>query len=589
MSYNKRIKGEIRRAQLISTYGIGAMVAAGDESFMVSVADDWPIGNEDWQHPEEDVVIHEPRLEKMLGVQRFMLPPSRDEDSLDVPVVRFPEYYYCPNCRKLDWHKGLTRDSQSSRCERCNVDLVPSRFVIACRAGHISDFPYHRWLHIRGSGGDKDCRVFNKMTIETSGESASLGSIKLKCSACAMVATLEGVFGADALKPIVGHCDGKRPWIGDSEECSEIPQVLQRGASNVWFPMVASAVSIPPWSNRAAKVVQRHWSSSIEAVVGCIPEEQWPALLSNLAKMNGVPAEALIIEVKRKMSFDLSEAGSDEDLRRGEYEALRRGTDETNSSTDFECSARDFDGPGETPLFRLASAVERLREVRALTRFTRLAPPLSAYDKGQPVALRRRDWLPAVEVRGEGVFLEFAPEAIAEWESRDSVKQRVATMAGNYEKAMKRREAEPQFVVSPKFVMIHTFAHALITQWAMDSGYAAAELRERLYFEEDMAGVLVYTASGDSAGSLGGVVAQSRPGRLEAGVAEAIRRAAWCSADPLCVEADAQGVDSLNLAACHSCVLLPEVSCEQGNRFLDRALLIGKPDDPSLGYFERWV
>jgi hypothetical protein len=102
-----------------------------------------------------------------------------------------------------------------------------------------------------------------------------------------------------------------------------------------------------------------------------------------------------------------------------------------------------------------------------------------------------------------------------------------------------------------------------------------------------MCGLLIYTATSDSAGSFGGVAAQAESSRLDVALAEALERSSWCSGDPLCVEADAAGVDALNLAACHACVLLPEVSCEEMNVFLDRALLMGTPTNASIGYFSR--
>ena len=104
-----------------------------------------------------------------------------------------------------------------------------------------------------------------------------------------------------------------------------------------------------------------------------------------------------------------------------------------------------------------------------------------------------------------------------------------------------------------------------------------------------MCGLLIYTATSDSAGSLGGVVAQADPRALEDAVGEAVQTASWCSSDPLCAEADAAGVDSLNLAACHACVLLPEVSCEEMNLFLDRALLVGTTEEPEVGFFRELV
>jgi hypothetical protein len=146
----------------------------------------------------------------------------------------------------------------------------------------------------------------------------------------------------------------------------------------------------------------------------------------------------------------------------------------------------------------------------------------------------------------------------------------------------------PDRSVTPRLVLIHTLAHAMIDQWALDSGYPASALRERLYANENMAGFLIYTATSDSAGSLGGVIAEAEPARLSASVRELYARATWCSADPLCIESGPNGVDGLNLAACHSCMLLPEVSCEEMNTLLDRALLVGTPEAPEIGFLQRY-
>jgi hypothetical protein len=134
-------------------------------------------------------------------------------------------------------------------------------------------------------------------------------------------------------------------------------------------------------------------------------------------------------------------------------------------------------------------------------------------------------------------------------------------------------------------VLLHTLAHVLINEWSLEAGYPAAALRERLYAADGMAGVLVYTATSDSAGSLGGLVAQGEPDHLDRTIRSAVHRAEWCSSDPLCVESEASGTGGTNLAACHACVMLPETSCEHNNILLDRALLVGTPEDPHSGFF----
>ena len=100
-----------------------------------------------------------------------------------------------------------------------------------------------------------------------------------------------------------------------------------------------------------------------------------------------------------------------------------------------------------------------------------------------------------------------------------------------------------------------------------------------------MCGVLIYTASGDSEGSLGGLVRQGEPGRLEDTILAAIHNAEWCSSDPICIQSPGQGPESCNLAACHNCALLPETCCECGNRLLDRGTIVGVLENEDIGYF----
>ena len=143
----------------------------------------------------------------------------------------------------------------------------------------------------------------------------------------------------------------------------------------------------------------------------------------------------------------------------------------------------------------------------------------------------------------------------------------------------------------PRLITLHTLSHLLINEMIFESGYSAAALRERIYCSTNSEngfsanGLLIYTASGDSEGSMGGLVRLGQPGRFELIVESALDKAIFCSSDPVCMEMgeQGQGPDSLNLAACHSCALLPETSCEMFNTFLDRALIIGSFDEQTLG------
>lgn len=241
--------------------------------------------------------------------------------------------------------------------------------------------------------------------------------------------------------------------------------------------------------------------------------------------------------------------------------------------------------------FSRVAMLDKLRETRAFVGFSRV------YTGGNSTPAKRwklisrtqKNWLPAVVVRGEGIFLVFDPSRLDEWEKRFGAlhRERLKQVNLNLQAQAQRRQAHVESA-SPKFVLLHTFAHILVSQLVFDCGYGSSSLRERIYFSEthpQMSGILIYTAAGDSEGTMGGLVRMGEPGHLDRTIARALDRARWCSSDPVCIESPGQGPDSCNLAACHSCALLPETSCEQQNRLLDRGMLIGVLDRPEVGFF----
>jgi hypothetical protein len=316
------------------------------------------------------------------------------------------------------------------------------------------------------------------------------------------------------------------------------------------------------------------------------------SLEETLAGMNihsdaGFALEDLVDAVKMRRKGEASKiASSREGLRAQEYEALIKGRPELSRQQDFVCIHGEI-GPKSSNWLERIMVVKRLREARVLQSFTRLLPP----GPGDPIERRATlydvdpGWLPGIEVIGEGVFFLLNPATLSDWEKQRIVQERASVINRNYKAKFERMGLTPDREVTPRLLLVHTLAHAMINQWSLESGYPAASLRERLFASELMAGLLVYTATTDSAGSLGGVIAQAEPERLDHTLAEGIARASWCSADPICIEAEASGVDSLNLAACHACCLLPEVSCEERNLLLDRALLVGTRVQPKLGFF----
>ena len=480
--------------------------------------------------------------------------------------------------------------------------MIPSRFIAACPNGHVEDFPFMEWVH-KGAPWDEQ----HKLRQLHGRSSASLSGIRIECI-CGKRATMGGSFNQGALRGIGLDCSGHRPWLGDVDgqpgDCGEQLRVVQRGASNVYFPLTMSSIYLPLWGqDKDRKIVKLLENPKI-----------WDRLTSGLDEGNTIQQDrcesvAWVLDdvdpvelrktAQKKLDGTLGDTNSrpksEEDFRRQEFEAMRNG--KGGESTDLLVDLRRGDDFGQ-PLsgtLGVVGLVRKLRETRVFYGFSRLIPLENPSREGVlPLALDDSiDWLPASVVRGEGIFLEFAPDELERWSANSMVANRAKELSENYNE--RRREREMSVTdVSAKYVLLHSIAHALITQLSFDCGYGSAALRERVYCEKDdatrpMQGVLIYTASGDSEGTLGGLVRQGEPDRLNSVFQRAIDRIRWCSSDPICIESSGQGTDNANLAACHGCILLPETSCETGNRLLDRGLLVGTHDASDIGFFDHSV
>ncbi|MFS0695827.1 DrmB family protein [Streptomyces nitrosporeus] len=592
--------GEIRRAQLITTYGVGAMIAVENESFLVRGIDSWDIS--------EAPSISEPRLARQLGVSGFRMPPAPAPDRArdGVRAVRFPEMYSCPHCHQLQQFRRFNSPGNKAECSTCQESLVPSRFVIACTHGHLADFPYWKWVH-RGKGTNSGV-CGGQLTFRADGSTASLRAVLIGCSCGAEEVSMEGAFRRQALRELGIRCDGRRPWLKDApaETCQEPPRTLQRGSSSVWFPVMYSALSIPPWSQGIARLVAPYYDVFKQEDNAAI--KAFVRMQKLLRHHPNFSEDDVVAEVERRRAEETDGTEPSDgtkgiaqarDYRReiyeGEYRSLTKPHPEVaEQEQEFVCE------PPTAPVDALRSThglaqvmlIKRLREVRALQSFRRVEEPSPADSalREAAISLAKPSWLPAFEVSGEGVFVRLDTERLRSWEQEPAQVARAARIRANHEKLLASRATDstkpvPSSPATPRFLLLHALAHILINEWSLDGGYPAASLRERIYGEHDMAGLLIYTATSDSAGSLGGVVAQGEPDRLQGSLRSALHRASWCSNDPLCMESEASGADSLNVAACHACLLLPETSCENNNILLDRAVLVGTPDGRFPGFF----
>ena len=603
-----RPMGQVRRSQVISTYSIGAIVDLASGSCM-------PMGLEEWDSQMRggrvpDLTIFESRLQGQLGVDFFRLPPIAQEidnqpGMVDrryaIPCVRFPEWHECPKCHRLGtdgdpFEPGA--DGNGLVCGACSATSVnPVRFVRACDAGHIEDFPWVWWAHREREGGPCERPV---LYLSSQGRSASLADLYVNCHACGAGRSMGDAFLVESLREL--NCHGTRPWLNDYETgCDRKPRALQRGASNIHFPVIASALSIPPVSEPLFQLLDDHWD-----VIRNLPESAIQPVLEGFARQYAVSPEVLLEAYRQRILLERGEATRTElASRAAEYLALGSDREEEAVAQKVPqfCNRVSEPPPVLAPWFDLVGAVSRLREVRAIAGFSRIEPmPVSGERifealrdrKISPLSIHQARWLPAAEIRGEGIFLRFRDEAVERWiTANPELMTRAAVLERISAALAAQRGYEREYTITPRLLLVHSFAHAMIRQLSVDCGYSSSALRERLYIAEPadgaegMNGVLIYTGSPDSEGSLGGLVRLAAPELIVDAVVRAVRHARWCGSDPVCRETDpAQSGERISGAACHCCLLVPETACEKFNRELDRTTLIGDAESRWTGFFD---
>ncbi|PWL33373.1 DUF1998 domain-containing protein [Marivita sp. XM-24bin2] len=581
--------GSIRRSQIISTFGPGAIVdfrLPGSGALLSGVMQ----GLEAWEAYTKggykQDVVREPRLEVLLGVDHFRAPPvgtyQKDGQTKDrvLPIERFPDWLSCPECHVINrsgqW--APSRNGDSLHCGKCRGKpaVVPVRFVTICENGHLNDFPWTSWLtHEAGCSRPV-------LALKTVG--AGIGGLLLTCKSCGADRSMAEAFSPNGIPK--HKCGGGRPWLGGRETgCEAAPRITQRGASNVYFSIEQSAITLPDW-----KVPFREKIADFVDMLDYLDDDEDKMIdfiKKKILPSWDAPESAEEIALRfREMKEDNS--GIEGDLRLDEFRMLLTDTSSSDESEMILLNRQQPVPATFSGMISWISSVERLREVRALTGFTRLRAQVGGKPDAVPLSRSDLSWLPAVAMHGEGVFLSLDLEAVSAWESRPEIVEHLALLIQTH---MDTARAEGKQVdgapsqLNARYMLIHTLAHALIARMSLDSGYSSSALRERLYVGPDMAGLLIYTSTPDADGTMGGLSRQARPARMAQLVLQALADHELCSADPLCYEGMARSGSNGNHAACHNCVFLPETSCEVWNGFLDRSLLSAGP----LSFFKNLI
>lgn len=592
--------GDVRPSQVITTFGPGAIVDLQTLSVVVAGVDRW--------HKGDNQRIQEPRLERNLGVKCFYsAPPAEGEFNKrpgTLPSYLFPRYQVCSNaqCGTLSEpsEHAFKRDEKKPifRCQLCGgkTPVNPAPFIVACPSGHMDDFPWREFAH-RGPTGCKQ-----PMQLKSMGKTGTVRDLWVTCN-CGGKRSVGDAFGAKKHE-VAGSCSRKRPWLGPDNvdsvcEHGDVVETLQRGATNSWFPAVRSALSIKDAATPIGKLLAQMDPDILSEIkVADDLDTYWKLLVKKTPELEDYSDEKPAIHesiLKGRGELETDET----DLLLPEWEALRDPDGFSQGERSDFFSQRTEVPEKLHDVLTSVIQVRKLLEVRALTGFTRLESKGGPFGgEGEEVDIApisanpNLDWLPAVEVRGEGLFFEFTSDTLDGWAENPAVQNRVRAMIA----ASVRDDAED---VGPptdddirekaRFIVLHSFSHAVMRALALDCGYSGASIRERIYASteegREMSGVLLYTASPDSEGSLGGLVDLGTPERLGPLLQAALRDLTRCSSDPLCASHEPDRHRSMNGAACHACVLVPETSCEAFNSWLDRSLLVPTVATQDVAFF----
>ena len=643
VKHNRAKVGSSRPSSLLYTYGPGAIMDLPQFTIMPTGLDDW---DRIWNRREgEPPRIHAPRLREV--VRTHMRSPfvqlrphpwqpkrnafSNEGVDLGVPARVFPQWLRCTGCDMLglvsqfsyiNTHPYRTDQArfEHAKCPgrggagKAARPAVPARYLLACAMGHLDEFPYELWVH-RGRKCEKAEIPFLKMIDRTAGKGASA---MIRCESCKLQRPMNEAQGqAGAAK--LPKCRGRHPHLDAFEPggCGAQTKLMLVGASNLWFAATLSIIVMPESAQEKAEDL----ADRIRAVLGDKLAKYAGSLdiLRDFLDAGGVDVTGLsdgdlgalvAVALAPPPTPDEQEERLRQwdpvDLLVPEWRYLLKdplGDRHEDPDSGLTLSRRDR-GPQLRDEITRVLAVERLRKVNALTGFTRI----DAFDRVGDVPKRlvpltrerRPAWTVATEDRGEGVFLQLDESRVALWEQRilDSdvwEAHKLAHRRNFYRRFSETgEEVDPDTRLKPpRYWLVHTLAHALIREMAMQCGYSAASLSERLYAwpatdeRPPAAGLLIVTTASDSDGTLGGLVALSEKEWLQRVVSGALERATRCSSDPICARrTPVDPEDFLHGAACHCCVMASETSCERANRFLDRRFLIDLPGS-ELGFFGR--
>jgi hypothetical protein len=607
--------GQLRQSQVVTTFGPGSMIDLPRASVIVA-------GLEYWDKGEQ---ILEPRLVEKLRdyfekqgwkVPDLALhaPPPDDDDPSSTRKPRivawqFPEWFitqsifpfeYEPSrfarARRLVHRSALTKGRFIDE-ERVAQPVLPVRFVQACRRGHIDDIDWYAFTH----QGQTDCRLSQRaLWMDERGTSGDLAEIVIRCEC----GTERPFFEATRMgaNPPLGNCNGSRPWLGPytKESCGAPNRLLIRSASNAYFPQKINVISLPDRDEAVAEAVDQVWEHHLQYVEDLDElKKERKRKPPVAAALEGLAEEEVFEEIKRRRGGVFALA-IEKSVKQAELETLIASKEEIGADKpdgNFFARAlppKEWKDSKKWPWMDVVERVvlvHRLREVTAqlgFTRFESSSPDVQGeLEMGvvQAPLAREISWLPAIENRGEGIFVQFRSEAIKKWQERKEVVKRGKALDAGYNCWKTDHNQSKRVFPGMPYFLLHSLSHLLISAVSLECGYPASSIRERIYAGGGH-GILLYTGSADSEGTMGGLVEAGR--QIARHLKAAIDLGRLCSNDPVCAQHTPDNTHEarfLHGAACHGCLLISETCCEQHNDFLDRSLVVSTVDQVGAEFF----
>ena len=605
----------VRLSHLLRDCSVGAVVRGPDSLMVVQDIRSWDRPGSD---PREREIRYVDRVRSALGIERALRAPPRAVERNGtvigwIPALRFPAWMRCLRCGLMHhapWRRSRatgddggdteagTEEAQAEECSACGGRLEQVPWVLVHEDGYLADVPWHDLAHGGARNPDqRQCRPDRTkpyLRLDETGADRRVRCTRDGCGAST-------VFPSGALPRILfPPFTWQQPWMREPPAQSpEAPaSLMEINDVRVHAPMTRTALVIPPESRiRKGTVTDRLYGSTrsqdyirdarnpldrrrrirqLASEHRCTPEqiEEAIAEIGNGYPLFGrsITAESLLVDEFRALTEEVPDLVEDEDFVTEHH------------THDWQALGRTLE---EGAARRTASAVSRvvvvnkLKEIMVFSGFQRAGGRLVP-----PDITGESDWLPAIELYGEGIFFTLDEAMLQRWEDRQELRQRADAFARRYVRRAGQGIPELEVEVTPRFLLCHTLAHLVIRQLDAEAGYPAASLKERIYCatgRKPMAGVLIYVAVPDEEGSLGGLMELAEPERFLRLLTGAFEAATWCSLDPVCAEQEGHGPDLLNRAACHACALVPETSCAYGNVLLDRVFVKGAPPDvPAL-------